>query len=140
MMKKLVERKNNNTNIRTRLGILGVQVLTIALLFFVFLKQELVSVVKDIIQSLPVGSNFVESVAVRCYMVLTALTQSPSLLTLFWLILNVFVVYQTIRVVAIFFVKILDILMSVLKNIIRRITIFVQNMKGSYLIHQRLLN
>ena len=118
----------------------GFQVLAIALVFFVALKQELVTIVKDFINALPVGSGFVESIAVRCYMLLTALSNSPSIIALCWVVLNVFVAYQTVRILVMFFHHIIDLLFARISEYSEKIVSYFRNQKGCYLINECFLN
>ncbi|MGN0961261.1 MAG: hypothetical protein ACI4PF_03580 [Christensenellales bacterium] len=62
-----------------------IQLVVTGLLFLFVLNRELVLFVKEIISVLPVGANFIESIALKGYIIFNVLSNSPSIviLTLF---------------------------------------------------------
>ena len=87
----------NTTDKRNKKRFLLVQLSVIALLFLFVLKKELVVVVKDFIQNLPIGSSFVEAVAVRGYVIFTAMSNSPSLVAFCFFVLHLFVLTTSFK-------------------------------------------
>lgn len=97
--------KKTNQESRSRAHFLLVQLSVVAMLFLFVFKKELVIVVKDFIQNLPIGSNFVEAIAVKGYVIFTAMSNSPSLFAFCFFILQIFIFTTSFKVIALFFAK-----------------------------------
>lgn len=101
MLKSVNMRKNN----LKKYLLSFFQLFSAVVLFFLVFNRELVVVVKDFINMLPVGSNVIESLAIRVYAIVLPLTNSPSLVAFCFIVLQLCLVASTIGVVFLIFLK-----------------------------------
>lgn len=81
------------------------QLIIMSCLFLFVLNKELVLFVKEFISAIPFGGNFIESIALKGYVVFNMLSSSPSLVALMLMFLQVVLVVYTIRILVIIFYK-----------------------------------
>ena len=134
-------RKNTNkVNKGNKVYFLLVQLLVIAMLVLFVFNNELVIFVKDFINALPVGRGFVESIALRGYVVFNALSSSHSLFALCLLFLHVVIFTSTICKIILFIAQPYFCNEEEIKKVEYKVESFDKNYKGCYLEHMRLLN
>jgi hypothetical protein len=80
-----------------------VQLVATGLLFLFVLNKELVIFIKEFISALPIGSSFVESIALRGYVLFNLLANSPSLVVFTFVFLQLIAIASVISLWIIIF-------------------------------------
>lgn len=115
-----------------------IQLVVMGLLFLFVLKRELVVFVKELISSLPVGGNFIESIAVKGYVIFNLISHSPSLIVFTFLILQV-MVFATFKCLTLLYCYPFYYAKENLTIVEKKVEHFYRNNRTTYLENLRLL-
>lgn len=132
-----ISRKEFNRKNKFLIGL--VQLFILGLVVLSVFNREIVIFVKDFIKALPVGSSFVEGVALRGYVYFQLLTSSPSLVMLSFVLLQVMIFAYVVTTWIIIFSKPFVYNKENVATTNPHVEIFYRNNRSSYLENMRLL-
>ena len=135
-MKQLYTTKLNKKN---KVFITLMQFVILGLFVLTAFNREVVLVVKDFINALPVGSNIIECLAVRVYVLFQFIATSPSIVMLSFVIIQVMLFAYVVMTCIIIFSK--PFIYNKEDVVVQENTVdaFCRNNRSSYLENMRLL-